>query len=88
MWTSEGINPTAKNKMNINTPDTVSLDEAFAQIDARRRAENPWTPADEARADARRAIERARHEAWAIANPAGNEDEDEDEDEGNEEGNE
>ena len=59
--------------------DPVSLDEAFAQIDARRRAENPWTPADEARADARRALERARHEAWAIANPAVEEDEEDEE---------
>lgn len=59
--------------------DTVSLDEAFAQIDARRRTENPWTPADEARADARRALERARHEAWEITNPAVEEDEEDEE---------
>jgi len=70
--------------MKLIASDIVSLDEAFAQIDARRRAENPWTPADEARCDARRAVERARQEAWAIAHPV-NDDADEDEDEEDEE---
>jgi hypothetical protein len=63
-----------------NTPDTISLDDAFAQIDARRRAENPWTAADEKRYAARSAADRATQEAWAIAHPV-NDDEDEDEDE-------
>ena len=61
------------------TTNPISAREAFAQIEARRRAENPWTPADEARADARRALERARHEAWAIANPGVEEDEEDEE---------
>ena len=61
-----------------NTPDTISLDDAFAQIDARRRAENPWTAADEKRYAARSAADRATQEAWAIAHPV-NDDEDEDE---------
>jgi hypothetical protein len=60
--------------------DIISLDDAFAQIAARRRAENPWTPADEARYSARSAMERARQEAWAIANPT-TEDADDEEDE-------
>jgi hypothetical protein len=61
-------------------PDTISLDDAFAQIDARRRAENPWTPADEARYAARSAADRAAQEAWAIANPDDEDEEGEDED--------
>jgi len=67
--------------MKTNTPDTISIDDAFAQIDARRRAENPWTPADEARYAARSAADRAAQEAWAIANPAAEEDEEGNEDE-------
>jgi len=55
--------------MKLTTLDKVSLDDVFAQIAARRRAENPWTPADEARYSARSAMERARQEAWEIANP-------------------
>jgi hypothetical protein len=66
--------------MKTNTPDIISLDDAFAQIDARRRAENPWTSADEARYAARSAAARATQEAWAIANPAADEDEEDDED--------
>ena len=74
--------------MKTNTPDTISLDDAFAQIDARRRAENPWTPADEARYAARSAADRAAQEAWAIANPTvegDDEDEEEDDDDGKDE---
>jgi hypothetical protein len=66
--------------MKLIASDIVSLDEAFAQIDARRRAENPWTAADEKRYAARSAADRATQEAWAIAHPV-NDDEDEDEDE-------
>jgi len=66
---------------STNTPDTISLDDAFAQIDARRRAENPWTASDEARYASRSAAARATQEAWAIANPA-DEDEEDDEDDG------
>jgi len=70
--------------MKTNTPDTISLDDAFAQIAARRRAENPWTPADEARYSARCAMERARQEAWAIANPTAEDAEDAEDEEGEE----
>jgi hypothetical protein len=74
--------PRRKNKMKIkiSTQDTVTLDDAFEQIDARRRAENPWTDADEKRYAARSAADRATQEAWAIANPAADEDEEDDED--------
>jgi hypothetical protein len=66
--------------MKNTTLETVSIQDIFAQVAARRRAENPWTLADEARYSARSAMERARQEAWAIANPTA-EDEEGEEDE-------
>jgi len=63
--------------MKTTTPDTVSIQDVFAQVAARRRAENPWTLADEDRYSARSAMERARQEAWAIANPTAEDEEDE-----------
>ena len=66
----------------MNNYDTVSLDEAFAQIDARRKAENPWTAADEKRLEAKRAAEQAALAAWKAAHadePCEEEDDEEDE---------
>jgi hypothetical protein len=60
--------------------ETITLDEAFKQIDARRRLENPWTPEDEARMSAKSKRERAAQEAWALLHPE-DESESEDEDE-------
>lgn len=61
--------------------DTISLDEAFAQIDARRKAENPWTAADEKRVEAKRAAEQAALAAWQAAHADESCEEEEEEDE-------
>ena len=61
--------------------DTISLDEAFAQIDARRKIENPWHEEDEARVEEKRVAAHARYEKWVAANPQSNDDEDEDDEE-------
>ena len=66
--------------MKSTTPETVSIRDAFAQVSARRRAENPWTPADEARYSARSAMNRVNQEAWEIANPDALKDDEDDED--------
>jgi hypothetical protein len=67
--------------MNTKPEDTVSLDEAFTQIDARRRAENPWTAADEERYQKRAQAEREAQERWDAAHPAAPEEEDEEDEE-------
>lgn len=61
--------------------DSVSLDEAFAQIDARRKAENPWTASDEKRVEAKRAAEQAALAAWKAAHADELCEEDDEEDE-------
>lgn len=66
----------------MNDHDSISLDEAFAQIDARRKAENPWTADDEKRVEAKRAAEQAALAAWKAAHadePCEEEDDEEDE---------
>ena len=60
--------------------EPISLNEALAQIKARR---NPWTDADEQRLEAKRAAEQAAHAAWQAAHA--DEPCDEEEDEENEE---
>jgi hypothetical protein len=58
----------------------VSARDAFAQVSARRNADNPWTAADEARASAKRAAEQAAHAKWAAANPQANDEQDDEQD--------
>lgn len=60
--------------------ETISLNEALAQINARR---NPWTEADEQRLEAKRAAEQAALAAWQAAH-ADEPCEDEDDEEGEE----
>lgn len=60
--------------------DTVSLREAFAQINSRR---NSWTEADEQRLEAKRAAEQAALVAWQAAH-ADEPCEEEDDEEGEE----
>ena len=57
----------------------VSARDAFAQVSARRNAENPWTAADEARASAKRAAEQAAQDKWAAANPQQDDEQDDEE---------
>ena len=60
----------------MNKP--VPLADALKQTRERR---NPWTAADEARAQAKRQAEQAAQADWASRNPQPIEDEDEEEDE-------
>ena len=57
----------------------ISARDAFAQISARRNADNPWTAADEARGSAKRAAEQAAHAKWAAANPQQDDEQDDEE---------
>ena len=47
--------------------DTITADELWALDAQRRKVELPWTAADEARLDAKRAAERAAQEAYEAA---------------------
>jgi hypothetical protein len=60
--------------------ETVSFEEWARQDRERRARELPWTAADEARLDAKRAAEHAAREAWAKAHPP--EDDEDDDDDG------
>ena len=57
----------------------ISARDAFAQVSARRNADNPWTAADEARASAKRAAEQAAHAKWSAANPQQDDEQDDEE---------
>ena len=65
--------------------DTISLDEAFKQIDARRKIENPWTEADEARREAKSKAEREARDRWLETHPPEPEEPDDEEEEEEEE---
>ena len=58
----------------------VSARDAFAQMSARHAQNNPWTAADEARLDDKRAAEHAAHAKWAAANPQDADEQDDEQD--------
>jgi hypothetical protein len=60
--------------------DRITFDEMIRLDNERRKRENPWTAADEARVSAKREQERAALAAWEAKNPH-RQDEDEEEDE-------
>jgi hypothetical protein len=60
--------------------DRITFDEMIRLDNERRKRENPWTAADEARVSAKREQERAALAAWEAKNPQ-RQDEDEEEDE-------
>jgi hypothetical protein len=60
--------------------DRITFDEMIRLDNERRKRENPWTVADEARVSAKRDQERAALAAWEAKNPQ-RQDEDEEEDE-------
>jgi hypothetical protein len=59
--------------------DRITFDEMIRLTNERRKSENPWTAADEARCSAKREQERAALAAWEANNPQ-RQDEDEEED--------
>ena len=61
--------------------DRITFDEMIRIETERRKRENPWTAADEARVSAKRERERAALAAWEAKNPQPQEEEDESEQE-------
>ncbi len=61
--------------------EKISFADMCAQVDARRKAENPWTAEDEARRQKKSDAERVSSDAYALVHPESQEDEPDDEEE-------